>query len=277
MAWSRQVVVVVVLALVVCGALPPGAVVPDGDATTTASSTTASTTTASLTTASLTTASSTTASSTTASTTTASSTTASLTTASLTTASLTTASSTTDVLSSAGAVFTEEVFTGPDSTWGHGAAGGAAVLPEGAVPRFNLLDGVRRHPPSEACRRALDDVLEASTQLRLWALKMHSSSVMLPDALLAANMYSLGDFDGCLSVPEAVYCLLDVEVRPARQSGAPPLPTHPGDEVSPFEPPHGHNATLWDLLQTSGNRRRFRRDLQQWAVYIPIILRRHRA
>ncbi|XP_034240138.1 nose resistant to fluoxetine protein 6-like [Thrips palmi] len=94
---------------------------------------------------------------------------------------------------------------------------------------------------------------------------MLSSSVALPDALLAANMYSLGDFDGCLSVPEAVYCLLDVEVRPARQSGAPPLPTHPGDEVSPFEPPHGHNATLWDLLQTSGNRRRFRRDLQQWA------------
>ncbi|XP_034240137.1 O-acyltransferase like protein-like [Thrips palmi] len=151
-------------------------------------------------------------------------------------------------LSSAGAVFVEDL-VGLESVWGHGVAGGVAVLPEEAVSRFNLLDGVRQHPPSEACRRALDDVLEASTQLRLWALKMLSSSVMLPDALLAANMYSLGDFDGCLSVPEAVYCLLDVEVRPARQSGAPPLPTHPGDEESPFEPPHGHNATLWDLLQ----------------------------
>lgn len=170
-----------------------------------------------------------------------------------------------DARAEAGAVYTEDRLSSYESVWGHDeAAGGVDRIADGGLDRLDLLQALRNRTGSPRCRRALDTVLEARAQLRIWALRMDFSSVALPGAVLSGAMSHLGDYDACVGVPDAMYCLVDVEIRPL-SSGKP----HILDEKSPFEFPNGHNATLWDALKTSGNRRRYRRDSQQWAMCLP--------
>ncbi|KAE8750256.1 hypothetical protein FOCC_FOCC003064 [Frankliniella occidentalis] len=150
----------------------------------------------------------------------------------------------------------------PSSPSPHGVERvGADVL-----ARLDLFRELWTHAPSAECKSGLQDFLEARERLLLWALKMQESSVILPDALLSGNMFSLGNFDACAALPASMFCLPDVVVRPVSKTG---VREHPGDEISPYEPPHGQNATLWDWFKISGNRRRYRRDLMQWAVCLP--------
>ncbi|XP_034230111.1 O-acyltransferase like protein-like [Thrips palmi] len=167
-------------------------------------------------------------------------------------------------MAGAGAEFVLSDLGGLYSVWGHDPdARGVDRIGESALRRLDLLLEMRKHTTSANCREALDVFIEGRAELKLWALKMHFASVVLPDALLSGGISHLGDFDACLSTG-ATYCLVDVEVRP------PSAPASHGlDEWSPREPPNGINATLWDLLKTSGNRRRYRRDSRQWAVCLP--------
>ncbi|KAK3908003.1 Cyanidin 3-O-glucoside 7-O-glucosyltransferase (acyl-glucose) [Frankliniella fusca] len=166
-----------------------------------------------------------------------------------------------------GAVYTRDNLAAYASVWGHDeTAKGVELVTEAVLERVDLLQSFHNLTGSARCRRALDAVLEARAHLKMWALKMDYSSVALPAAVLSATMSNLGDFDGCTALADATYCLADVEIRPLSAVGAAP---HTLDERSPFDFPNGRNASLWDVLRTSGNRRRYRRDSQQWAVCLP--------
>ena len=78
---------------------------------------------------------------------------------------------------------------------------------------------------------------------------MEASTVVLPDALISGRMYHMGDYDSCLSVPDSMYCTVEAELRPAGHPQQHPQPPHAGDELSPFDPPNGRNATLWDFYK----------------------------
>ncbi|XP_034240136.1 salivary glue protein Sgs-3-like [Thrips palmi] len=265
MAWTRIAVAVAVVGMVLacCSAQLPGSLTTDGTSmtaiSTTATSPSATSTTATLAQGALTMATSPSATSPSATSPSDTSPTATSMTATSAKGTLTTATSP----SATSPSDTSPTATSMTATSAKGtlttATSPSATSPTATSPTATSTTVT---PPSTTSTTATSptsrqvvDIVTCTVTFTTSLLPVLSSSVMLPDALLAANMYSLGDFDGCLSVPEAVYCLLDVEVRPARQSGAPPLLTHPGDEVSPFEPPHGHNATLWDLLLVRCTRR----------------------
>ncbi|XP_052126811.1 nose resistant to fluoxetine protein 6-like [Frankliniella occidentalis] len=166
-----------------------------------------------------------------------------------------------------GAVYTHESLRKFASVWGHdSAAHGVDYIQVSALRRLDLMQALHDSTRSERCVEALKEVIEARAQLKMWALQMDYSSVALPEAVLSGRMSHLGDFDACIGALDAMYCLVDVEIRPMSAVGAHP---HRLDEKSPFDFSNGSNATLWDVLRTSGNRRRYRRDWQQWAMCLP--------
>lgn len=66
---------------------------------------------------------------------------------------------------------------------------------------------------SAECRASVDNLKRGLNNLEMWALKMVDATAKLPSGILSGNVNQYGDFDECLSVDEAQYCLPEIELK----------------------------------------------------------------
>ncbi|KAL1492211.1 hypothetical protein ABEB36_012693 [Hypothenemus hampei] len=63
------------------------------------------------------------------------------------------------------------------------------------------------------CRNAHHTHLEAARRYKLNSLKLFDASAKLPSGIFRGNVNQLGDFDECLEVPDAQYCLALIDLQ----------------------------------------------------------------
>ncbi|KAK5650720.1 hypothetical protein RI129_001749 [Pyrocoelia pectoralis] len=66
---------------------------------------------------------------------------------------------------------------------------------------------------SLSCQKATNRFLKALHQNQYWAFKMLDSTAKLPSGILNGNVNQFGDYEGCLSVMEAQYCLAELNLE----------------------------------------------------------------
>ncbi|CAH0385391.1 unnamed protein product [Bemisia tabaci] len=122
---------------------------------------------------------------------------------------------------------------------------------------------------SPLCQRQSEAYTEAFQNFTLWAVQMYDASAKLPNGILAANNYHLGNFDECLAISadlgkinggqvDGKYCLVKLQLG----TQVPHSPPRVSIEFNPFE-----NA--WDKIRPSGELTIWRRDEMYWGVCVP--------
>lgn len=74
---------------------------------------------------------------------------------------------------------------------------------------------------SKGCEKGIDNLLNGLKKMEIWALKMIDASAKLPSGILSGNVNQYGDFDECIALDEAQYCLAEIEFKSWRKEFEP--------------------------------------------------------
>lgn len=112
------------------------------------------------------------------------------------------------------------------------------------------------------CRQDSLQLIEALTNMTLWAEQMWDASAKAPVGLVSGSRFQLGDYDECLSIQtplEAQYCLVDVKIH-----------VPPGHNTTdPFAIEYDPNTSLWDKMYYGGSSWKIPLDEAKWALCVP--------
>ncbi|XP_031333400.1 nose resistant to fluoxetine protein 6-like [Photinus pyralis] len=78
--------------------------------------------------------------------------------------------------------------------------------------RFQLYFLSNNSLLSTSCQNATNKFQKGLKRNEYWAFKMLDATAKLPSGILSGNVNQFGDYDGCLSVVEAQYCLAELNL-----------------------------------------------------------------
>ncbi|KAF4528376.1 hypothetical protein B566_EDAN016910 [Ephemera danica] len=111
---------------------------------------------------------------------------------------------------------------------------------------------------------------------------LYDSTAKVPEGVLSGNVYQFGSYDGCLGIDVQLpaadsdegssgfrgkYCLARVQFAPLVST----YPSFYAPSQHPYRMTFEANASAWEKIKYTGDRRKLRRDVIHWGVCVPSV------